>query len=1214
MSQDRLTALRLLSYCWLTVMLPPNTLAFNVVYNKEPSSSSSFQSSPFYQTGSRKFGGYRIVPRACKDETHPYKNDVSITTPTGTGTGTGVCMFNYECTQLGGSVVGSCVDVFLFGACCRLPAGVKLPSAIEQSASTATAATTSTPGTHYNDLPPLSFQQPVADTILMHRNGSAVQNTYRPDDLFGNFTALMQAHRDRLPPAADMTDVVQQYTTDGGYHQYNHHQHRPPPFAGNKITSKVDYGDVATVKLQTSQSPPYSSSSSPVSKSTDSVPNIRKTTPSAATVQATTSKQGYGGAHHNHHKHQHPSAADDYYDNMVLIPTLTVNDPNVKENNSIHHILSILNYTPPTPDRHHVDPMDASPSYVVHQMQSSSPPPTPPPALYTWGSIDGDSKSPGYGASTFPVTRPSSTIHSSTTAQQHYDRPTNYYGSTPSTTTTTSSHHLPGPHFHVLSTTTTPKPLEPVAPTVIVLSPANDSKNPNKYTTPSSSLYTASSSSYRPPPSSHVKPSQSIIVTGKPSVSAAYTTTATYHHPQHQHQQDAAFVPVSSTTMADKYYNANYQPTTSALHTSAKPLVSTNYGHRPASTTTTTTTTTGIPPTLSSALHHDGSNNNVFTTVITSVNHQYHKYQPTATGNGGSSSYSTAKPVVNDGGTVAVLSSSGGYRPSSTVDDDYPTPVVTPATQVFITASDVHHLQQHHIQQQLHHHLQHHTSSSSYPVTHGSTSDDDVGAVPFNSTDTFAFPPVRDPNVNLTAATQQEKPDVTVVDSAGDYDADSEPNPQLTVDDNLDDKVHLFVEKVVQSLQGNFEDLEKVLLSGDPSSSNVTIGNDDPAGWPTKKPAYATPTAATPTKKPSKPAAVKPTKPPTQPVKWTSTTTYRPTPISSLLDAAPYLELTTVSRPTKYPTLLTPVQLFQPTTYATDNKRPTKLPIKQTPSTTVVLDTLNVEHDHHTTAEPDYRKTCGVRPLVRKSGRIVGGTGSTFGEWPWQVLVREATWLGLFTKNKCGGVLITQRHVITAAHCQPGFLANLVAVFGEYDISGEVESKRSISKNVKRVIVHRQYDAATFENDIALLELESPVSYDQHIVPICMPDDEDDFTGRMAVVTGWGRLKYGGGVPSILQEVQVPIIENQVCQDMFETAGHTKSILSSFLCAGYANGQRDSCEGDSGGPLMIEKDNGRWTLIGTVSHGIKCAAPYLPGVYMRTTYYKPWLQTITGVQ
>ena len=89
------------------------------------------------------------------------------------------------------------------------------------------------------------------------------------------------------------------------------------------------------------------------------------------------------------------------------------------------------------------------------------------------------------------------------------------------------------------------------------------------------------------------------------------------------------------------------------------------------------------------------------------------------------------------------------------------------------------------------------------------------------------------------------------------------------------------------------------------------------------------------------------------------------------------------------------------------------------------------------------------------------------------------------------------------------FLANLVAVFGEFDISGEVESKRSVSKNVRRVIVHRQYDAATFENDIALLELDSPIQFDSHIVPICMPEDDEDFTGRMATVTGWGRLKYG---------------------------------------------------------------------------------------------------------
>ena len=88
------------------------------------------------------------------------------------------------------------------------------------------------------------------------------------------------------------------------------------------------------------------------------------------------------------------------------------------------------------------------------------------------------------------------------------------------------------------------------------------------------------------------------------------------------------------------------------------------------------------------------------------------------------------------------------------------------------------------------------------------------------------------------------------------------------------------------------------------------------------------------------------------------------------------------------------------------------------------------------------------------------------------------------------------------------FLASLVAVFGEHDISGELEPKRSVTRNVRRVIVNRGYDPATFENDLALLELETPIQFDAHIVPICMPDDNADFTGQMATVTGWGRLKY----------------------------------------------------------------------------------------------------------
>lgn len=103
---------------------------------------------------------------------------------------------------------------------------------------------------------------------------------------------------------------------------------------------------------------------------------------------------------------------------------------------------------------------------------------------------------------------------------------------------------------------------------------------------------------------------------------------------------------------------------------------------------------------------------------------------------------------------------------------------------------------------------------------------------------------------------------------------------------------------------------------------------------------------------------------------------------------------------------------------------------------------------------------------------------------------------------------VVHYNFIASSSVARSFLASLVAVFGEFDISGELETRRSVTKNVRRVIVNRGYDPATFENDLALLELESPVQFDDHIVPICMPNEGIDFTGRMATVTGWGRLKY----------------------------------------------------------------------------------------------------------
>ncbi|XP_067138471.1 serine protease filzig-like [Centruroides vittatus] len=257
----------------------------------------------------------------------------------------------------------------------------------------------------------------------------------------------------------------------------------------------------------------------------------------------------------------------------------------------------------------------------------------------------------------------------------------------------------------------------------------------------------------------------------------------------------------------------------------------------------------------------------------------------------------------------------------------------------------------------------------------------------------------------------------------------------------------------------------------------------------------------------------------------------------------------------------------------------------------------------------NYKKQCGVRPL-KPHGRIVGGLDTYFGKWPWQALVKEATWLGIFIKNKCGGVLINNRYVLTAAHCQPGFLSSLIVILGEYDLSGDFESLKPVTRNVKKMIVHRDYNSQTFENDLALLQMDQPVEFQPHIVAICLPDDKEDFTGKIAHVSGWGKLSHGGSIPNVLQEVHVPIVSNSKCQKMFLSAGHIKAIRDTFICAGYEDGGQDSCEGDSGGPLMIQRENGLWVLVGTVSHGIRCADPNLPGVYMRMTSYKTWIKTV----
>lgn len=160
---------------------------------------------------------------------------------------------------------------------------------------------------------------------------------------------------------------------------------------------------------------------------------------------------------------------------------------------------------------------------------------------------------------------------------------------------------------------------------------------------------------------------------------------------------------------------------------------------------------------------------------------------------------------------------------------------------------------------------------------------------------------------------------------------------------------------------------------------------------------------------------------------------------------------------------------------------------------------------------------------------------------------------------------------------------------------------------MKRKVVNENYNPATYQNDIALLELSQEVIYKQHIVPVCLPSKGDNVTGKMATVTGWGRTQYGvPAPPGLLQKVDVEVLNSTICQSWMKSVGRREVIYSNMLCAGYKQGGKDSCQGDSGSPLTVKNDD-RSTLIGLVSWGVGCARPNLPGVYTKISEFIDWI-------
>ncbi|XP_045892595.1 chymotrypsinogen B-like [Micropterus dolomieu] len=239
---------------------------------------------------------------------------------------------------------------------------------------------------------------------------------------------------------------------------------------------------------------------------------------------------------------------------------------------------------------------------------------------------------------------------------------------------------------------------------------------------------------------------------------------------------------------------------------------------------------------------------------------------------------------------------------------------------------------------------------------------------------------------------------------------------------------------------------------------------------------------------------------------------------------------------------------------------------------------------------------CGTAPL---NARIVGGADAVPGSWPWQVSLQTN---GL---HFCGGSLINNQWILTAAHCFNIPTPNLIVYLGRDTLN--LLTPNGKSWTVSQIVKHPNYDKETFNNDIALLKLSSPVTFTDYIRPVCLAADGSAFNnGTTCWVTGWGNIKTETllSSPGRLQEVSLPIVSNSDCNSSYGF------ITNNMICAGLTQGGQGTCFGDSGGPL-VTKNGFVWVQAGIVSFVAQegCALPNVPEGFTRVSQYQFWINS-----
>uniref|UniRef100_A0A8C9LAC9 Transmembrane protease serine 2 n=1 Tax=Pavo cristatus TaxID=9049 RepID=A0A8C9LAC9_PAVCR len=257
---------------------------------------------------------------------------------------------------------------------------------------------------------------------------------------------------------------------------------------------------------------------------------------------------------------------------------------------------------------------------------------------------------------------------------------------------------------------------------------------------------------------------------------------------------------------------------------------------------------------------------------------------------------------------------------------------------------------------------------------------------------------------------------------------------------------------------------------------------------------------------------------------------------------------------------------------------------------------------------------CGVSTKSTAiMSRIVGGSVATLGQWPWQVS------LHVQDSHICGGSIITREWLVTAAHCVEGQFADPYIWTVYAGILNQNEMHSMPGYRVQKIISHPNYDTDSKDNDVALMKLESPLSFTDTIRPVCLPNVGMMFQpNQQCWISGWGAEYQGGKTASDLNYAMVPLIERSTCNSVYVYNG---MVLPTMVCAGYLQGGIDSCqvwEGvdpgsiPSGHSSALHLSSPGWPCLPTRSllQAVTCISATLPLIVLRlkTPYLCAWLK------